>query len=440
MKSWTKAFHEKLTSAEQAVDLVRSGDRVYVHPGCAEPEVLVTALLKRAHQLSNVEIIHLLTLGNADYVKPEYRGHFRHNALFIGNNVRQAVVEGRADYTPIFLSEIEGLFTSGQLPLDGALVQLSPPDEHGYMSLGVGVDCTLTAARCARYVIAQVNDQMPRALGDSFLHVSKVTAIVETSRPLAELHPVPFTELQHRIALNVASLISDGATLQMGIGGIPDAVLTCLRDRKDLGIHSEMVSDGVIPLIESGAINGEKKTLHPGKVVSAFILGTQRLANFIHDNPIFEFHPTSYVNDPFIIAENEKMVAINSALQMDLTGQVCADSIGVTMYSGIGGQVDFLRGAARSKGGKPIIALPSTARNGTVSRIATVLDPGAGVVTSRGDVHYVVTEHGVAYLHGKTLRQRCEALIQIAEPAYRDQLYDFAYRAHYLEPKCVAVP
>jgi 4-hydroxybutyrate CoA-transferase len=440
MKSWTKAFQEKLTTAERAVEMVSSGDRVYVHPGCAEPETLVSALLKRASQLTNVEMVHLLTLGNADYVKPEYSGHFRHNALFIGSNVREAVVEGRADFTPIFLHEIEGLFTSGQLRLDGALVQLSPPDEHGYMSLGVGVDCTLTAARCARYVIAEVNDQMPRALGDSFLHVGKVSAIVETSHPLAELRPVPFTGLQHRIAKNAASLIPDGATLQMGIGGIPDAVLTCLRDHKDLGIHSEMVSDGVIPLIEAGAINGEKKTLNRGKVVAGFALGTHGLFNFIHDNPIFEFHPTSYVNDPFIIAQNEKMVAINSALQIDLTGQVCADSVGATLYSGIGGQVDFVRGAARSKGGKPIIALPSTAKNGTVSRIAPVLDSGAGVVTSRGDVHYVVTEHGIAYLHGKTLRERAEALIAIAEPAFRDQLYEFAYRAHYLEPKVVTVP
>ena len=439
MKSWTNAFREKLTTAERAVERVSSGDRVYVHPGCAEPETLVSALLKRAGQLANVEIVHLLTFGNADYVKPEYRGHFRHNALFIGSNVREAVTEGRADYTPIFLCEIERLFTSGQLPLDGALVQLSPPDEHGYMSLGVGVDCTLTAARCARYVIAEVNDRMPRALGDSFLHVTKVSAIVETSHPLAELLPVPFTELQHRIAQNVAALIPDGATLQMGIGGIPDAVLSCLRDRKDLGIHSEMVSDGVIPLIESGVVNGEKKTLHTGKVVAGFVLGTRRLADFIHDNPIFEFHPTSYVNDPFIIAQNENMIAINSALQIDLTGQVCADSIGTTLYSGIGGQVDFVRGAARSKGGKPIIAMPSTAKDGGVSRISSLLS-GAGVVTSRGDVHYVVTEHGVAYLHGKTLRQRAEALIAIADPAFRDQLYDFAYRVHYLEPKCVAVP
>ena len=439
MKSWTNAFREKLTTAERAVERVSSGDRVYVHPGCAEPETLVSALLKRADQLSNVEIVHLLTFGSADYVKPEYRGHFRHNALFIGSNVREAVTEGRADYTPIFLCEIERLFTSGQLPLDGALVQLSPPDEHGYMSLGVGVDCTLTAARCARYVIAEVNNQMPRALGDSFLHVNKVSAIVETSHPLAELHPVPFTELQHRIAQNVASLIPDGATLQMGIGGIPDAVLSCLRDRKDLGIHSEMVSDGVIPLIESGVVNGEKKTLHTGKVVAGFVLGTHRLASFIHDNPIFEFHPTSYVNDPFIIAQNENMIAINSALQIDLTGQVCADSIGTTLYSGIGGQVDFVRGAARSKGGKPIIAVPATAKDGTVSRISPLLS-GAGVVTSRGDVHYVVTEHGIAYLHGKTLRQRAEALIAIADPAFRDQLYDFAYRVHYLEPKFVSVP
>ena len=437
--SWVDQFRQRLTTAEQAVGMVRSGDSVYIHPGCATPEILVQALLQRKKELRDVSIIHLMTLGNADYVQPDCEGHFRCNALFIGGNVREAVAAGRADYTPVFLSEIENLFSSGALPLDFTFVQVSPPDEHGYMSLGVGVDCTLTAARCAHHVIAEMNHRMPRSLGDSFLHYSKVAAIVETSRPLVELKPEPFTDLQRRIAENVAELIPDGATLQMGIGGIPDAVLTCLRDRRDLGIHTEMFSDGVIPLIESGVVNGEKKTLHPGKVVVGFVLGTQRLFDFIHDNPIFEFHPIVYTNDPFIIAQNEKMVAINSALQVDLTGQVCADSLGTRPYSGFGGQVDYIRGAARSKGGKPIIALPSTAKNGTVSRIAPVLDPGAGVVTSRGDVHYVVTEHGVAYLHGKTLRQRAEALISIADPKFRDQLSDFAYRAHYLEPKTMLV-
>ena len=428
-------YKRKVTSAERAVEAVRSGDRVWIHEGCATPEILVKALLKRAHELRSVEINHMLTFGAADYTRPEYEGHFRHNGLFLGGNVREAVVEGRADYTPIFLSEIEELFSSGALPLDVAFIQVSPPDEHGYVSLGVGIDCTLTAARCARYVIAEVNEQMPRTLGDTFLHISKISAIVETSHPLPELQCPPFSPLQLRIAENVASLVPNGATLQIGIGGIPDAVLSCLRDRKDLGIHSEMCSDGVIPLIEAGVITGERKTIHRGKVVAGFVLGTKKLFQFIHENPIFEFHPTAYTNDPFVIAQNEKMVAINSAIQVDLTGQVCADSIGTKPYSGFGGQTDFVRGAARSKGGKPIIALPSTCKDGKVSRIAPVLDPGAGVVTSRADVHYVVTEHGVAYLHGKTLRQRAEAMIAIADPKFRDGLYEFAARARYLEAR-----
>jgi acyl-CoA hydrolase len=433
--TWPDEFRRKLTTAEQAVEAVRSGDRVWIHEGCATPEILVEALLKRAYELRNVEVIHMLTFGAADYTRPEYEGHFRHNGLFLGANVRGAVAEGRADYTPVFLSEIEELFSSGALPLDVAFIQVSPPDEHGYVSLGVAIDCTLTAARCARIVIAEVNHEMPRTLGDTFLHISKISAIVETSHPLLELQCPPFTPLQHRIAENVASLVPNGATLQIGIGGIPDAVLSCLRDRKDLGVHSEMVSDGVISLIEAGVITGERKTIHRGKIVAGFVLGTKRLFQFIHENPIFEFHPTAYTNDPFVVAQNEKMVAINSAIQIDLTGQVCADSIGTRPYSGFGGQLDFVRGAARSKGGKPIIALPSTAKDGSVSRIAPVLDPGAGVVTSRADVHYVITEHGVAYLHGKTLRQRAEALIAIADPKFRGELEEFAARARYLEPR-----
>jgi 4-hydroxybutyrate CoA-transferase len=433
--SWMDQFRRKLTSADQALEAVRSGDRLYIHAGCATPEPLITALMKRSSDLRRVEIVHMLTLGCADYVRPEYEGHFRHNALFLGANVREAVAAGRADYTPIFLSEIEELFCSGAMPLDVALVQTSPPDEHGYLSLGVGVDCTLTAARCARHVIAEVNEQMPRTLGDSFLHVDKVSAIVETSRPLLELQPEPCSEIHRRVAQNVASLIPNGATLQMGIGGIPNAVLECLRDKRELGVHTEMCSDDVIPLIEAGIINGERKTLHRGKIVTGFVLGAKKLFDFIHENPIFEFHPTAYTNDPYVIAQNERMVAINSAIQVDLTGQVCADSVGTRPYSGFGGQLDFIRGAARSKGGKPIIALPSTAKDGTVSRIAPTLDPGAGVVTSRGDVHYVVSEYGVAYLHGKTLRQRAEALISIAHPKFRDELYEFAVRAHYLEPQ-----
>jgi acyl-CoA hydrolase len=433
--TWTEAYRQRVTTSDEAVKVVQSGQRVYIHEGCGTPTPLIEALLRRAGELRHVELLHMLTFGAANYTKPEYEGVFRHSGLFLGPNVRAAVQEGRGDYTPIFLSEIEGLFTSGELPLDVVFIQTSPPDEHGYLSLGTSVDCGLTASRCARHLLIEVNDQMPRTFGDSFIHVSKASSIVETSRPLEELHVDRPTSVQDRIGQHVASLIPDGATLQTGIGGIPDSVLGYLRDHRDLGIHSEMCSDGVIPLIEAGVINGERKTLHRGKILIGFVLGTKTLFDFLHENPIFEMHPTSYVNDPFVIAQNERMVAINSAIQVDLTGQVCADSIGMKPYSGVGGQVDFIRGAARSKGGKPIIALASTAKNGTVSRIAPVLDPGAGVVTSRADVHYVVTEYGIAYLHGKTLRQRAEALIAIADPKFRDELYDFAVRARYLEPQ-----
>ncbi len=436
---WQRQFAPKLKTAEDAVSVVQSGDRVYVHPGCATPEVLVKALVKRAPELRDVEMCHMLTFGGAEYTRPEYEGHFRHNGLFLGGNVRQAVAEGRADYTPIFLSEIEELFRGGQLPLDVVLIQTSLPDEHGYLSLGTGVECTLTAAQNARFVIAEVNRQMPRSLGDTFLHISKVHAMVETDRPLLELPVEAPTALQRRIAANVASLIPDGAVLQTGIGGIPDAVLNQLHDRKHLAVHSEMCSDGVLDLIEAGVLTGERKNIHRGKIVIGFVLGTRRLFNFMHENPMFELHPTCYTNDPFVIAQNDRMVAINSAIQVDLTGQVCADSIGTKPYSGFGGQVDFIRGAARSKGGKPIIALPSTAKNGTVSRISPMLDPGAGVVTTRADVHYVVTEHGIAYLHGKTLRQRAEALIAIADPKFHNELFEFAERAHLLDSRGVLV-
>ena len=428
-------FRHKVVSAARALEAVRSGDRIWVHEGNATPEPLIQALLARAPELRNVEIVHMLTLGSADYTLPEYEGHFRHNGLFLGQNVRPAVAAGRADYTPIYLSEIEKLFWSGEMPLDVALIQTSPPDEHGYLSLGTSIDCTLSAALCARCVIAEVNDQMPRTLGDTFIHADKVAAMVETSRPLLELPSVPSTDVQHRIARHVAPLIPDGATLQLGIGGIPNAVLESLYDRKDLGIHSEMCPDGVVPLIEAGVITGARKTLHRGKAVAGFVLGTKRIFDCIHNNPAFEFHPTQYVNDPFVIAQNDRMVAINSAIQVDLTGQVCADSIGTTPYSGFGGQLDFIRGAARSKGGRPIIALPSTACHGRVSRIVPVLDPGAGVVTGRAEVHYVVTEYGVAYLWGKTLRQRTDALIAIADPRFRDELHDYAARAHYVEAR-----
>jgi len=322
--------------------------------------------------------------------------------------------------------------------IDVALIQVSPPDSHGFCSFGVGVDTTLTAAKKARFVIAQLNDQMPRTYGDSFIHVSDIDAIVESSRPLCELPKLEITDLHLAIARNVATLIEDGSTIQTGIGGIPDAVLLYLKDRKDLGVHTELLSDGIIPLIEAGVVNGRRKTLHPRKVVLAFALGTRKLFDFVHENPIFEFHPNAYTNNPILIAQNDYMVAINSALQVDITGQICADSIGTYFYSGIGGQVDFIRGATRSKGGKPIIALPSTAKNDTISRIVPTLDPGAGVVTSRGAAHYVVTEFGVAYLHGRSIRQRAGALIQIAHPNFRNQLYEYCERTRWLNSHVLA--
>ena len=431
--AWREDYARKCTSAAEALEAVRSRARVWIQSGCGTPSTLVSALVARAPSVHDVEVVHMMTLGSADYTRPEYEGRFRHRGLFLGANVREAVAAGRADYTPIFLSEIEDLFESGALPLDMVLMQVSPPDAHGFVSLGTTVDCTLAAARCAPIVIAEVNPQMPRTHGDTFLHVSRLTSVVETSHPLLELCTAQFTDMHLCVARNVVSLIPDGATLQTGIGGIPDAVLICLDDKRDLGIHTEMCSDGVIELIESGVVNGARKSLHRGKIVLAFVLGTRRLFDFIHENSIFEFRLISYTNDPFVVAQNDRMVAINSALQVDLTGQVCADSIGTKPYSGFGGQIDFMRGAARSKGGVPVIALPSTALGGEVSRIVPVLDPGAGVVTSRADVHYVVTEHGIAYLHGKTLRERAEALIAIADPRFRQDLEDFALRAHYLE-------
>ena len=431
--SWSEEYRRKLMSAAQALEAVKSGNRVWIQSGCGTPSPLVDALVAQAPHLNNVEIVHMMTLGSADYTRPEYEGHFRHRGLFLGANVREAVAQGRADYTPIFLSEIEGLIESGSMPLDVVLMQVSPPDEHGFVSLGTTVDCTLTATRYAGVVIAEVNDRMPRTHGDTSIHISRISSIVETSRPLLELPAEQSTPTHMRVARNVASLIPNGATLQTGIGGISEAVLHCLDDKHDLGIHTEMCSDGVIDLMESGIINGDRKSLHRGKAVLAFVLGSRKLFDFIHDNPTFEFRSLSYTNDPFVVAQNDRMVAINSALQIDLTGQVCADSLGTRPYSGFGGQLDFIRGAARSKGGVPIIALPSTARDGTLSRIVPMLEPGAGVVTSRADVHYVVTEHGIAYLHGKTLRERAEALIAIADPRFRAELEDFAVRSHYLE-------
>ncbi|HUN65012.1 MAG TPA: acetyl-CoA hydrolase/transferase C-terminal domain-containing protein [Bacteroidota bacterium] len=434
---WIERYKSKLRTAREAVSIIQSGQRVYVHPGCAMPEVLVDAMCDRAFELVNIEVIHLLTVGQPRYSKPEMEGHIRHNALFIGRNVRTAVNEGRADFTPIFLSEIPGLFYRGILPIDVALVHVSPPDEHGFCSFGVGVECTKPATEVAKHIIAQINPNMPRTLGDCFIHVDKFTSCVEADVPLQELPQVDndLTPEEigtfERIGRNIADLIEDGSTLQLGIGAIPDAVLRYLQGKKHLGMHTEMFADGVMKLVEDGVITNEKKTLHPGKMIASFVLATRPLFNFINNNPIIEFHPSHYVNDPYIVSRNDRMVAINSAIEVDITGQVCADSIGMRFYSGFGGQLDFIRGASRSKGGKPIIALPSTAKDGKLSRIVASLSPGAGVTTTRGDVHYVVTEFGVADLYGKTVRQRAQALIDIAHPDFREELDRFAVEQKY---------
>ncbi|HVO74073.1 MAG TPA: acetyl-CoA hydrolase/transferase C-terminal domain-containing protein [Ignavibacteriaceae bacterium] len=428
--SWIENYKSKVCTAEKAVSVIKSGDRVYVHPGAATPEVLLNAMCARYKDLANVEVFHILTLGISPYSSPEYDGHFRHNALFIGKNVRQAVNEGRADFTPVFLGEIPSLFYSGILPVDVALINVSPPDKYGFCSFGVGVETTKSATEVAKVIIAQINPNQPRALGDCFIHIDKIDYCVEVDEPLKELKPEEEAskeeqELFEKIGKNIAGLIEDGSTLQMGIGNIPDAVLHYLDDKKDLGIHTEMFSDGIIKLVEKGILTNEKKTLHPGKIITSFVLGSKKLYEFIDNDPLMEFHPSQYTNDPYIIAANDKMVAINSAIQVDLTGQVCADSIGPKFYSGFGGQLDFIRGASRSKEGKPVIALPATAKGGQISRIVPFLNLGAGVTTTRGDVHYVVTEYGIADLYGKTILQRAKALIDISHPAFREELEQY---------------
>ena len=426
MHNWQEKYQSKVSTPQDAVSRVRSGQRVFIGSGAAEPQLLVKALSDRGPELADTQITHILTLGVAPYADPKLQDGFRHNALFIGPNVREAVAEGRADFTPVFLSEVPRLFRRGKMPIDVALIQVSPPDEHGYCSYGVSVDVTKAGAESARHVVAEVNPNMPRTLGDCFIHVDNIDALVPSDVPILEVPAGKIDKVAKRIGQHIADLIQDGSTLQLGIGTIPDAVLSCLGDKKDLGIHSEMLSDGVIDLVESGVINGSRKNIHNGKIVVSFVLGTRRLYDFVDNNPMCEFHPSEFINDPFRIAQNDRVVAINSALQVDLTGQVCADSLGTYFYSGIGGQVDFIRGASRSHQGRPIIALPSTASGGKVSRITPTLTPGAGVVTSRGDVHYVVTEYGIADLHGKTIRERAMALIHIAHPDHREQLMEEA--------------
>jgi acetyl-CoA hydrolase len=419
---WQDDYRARRTTAAEAVRAVNSGERVYLGSGCAVPHALVEALTARATELTGVEILQVLTIGPAPYTARELADHFRCNALFIGPNVREAVNEGRADYVPVHLHQAPELLRDGSLPLDHAFVVVSPPDEHGFCSFGIEVAVTKPAALAARRIVAEVNRHMPRTLGDSFIHVSKIDAFVEVDRALDTWRPAEPNPTEKRIGEHVAGLVEDGACLQVGIGGIPGAVLDFLDERRDLGVHTEMFSDGLQRLIERGVVTGERKNFHPGKVVAGFLLGSRELYDFAHDNAQIEFHPSDYVNNPFNIARNDRMIAVNGALQVDLTGQVCADSLGTSFYSGFGGQVDFMRGAALSRGGLAVTALPATAREGTLSRIIPVLDSGAGVVVTRADVNVVVTEFGVARLRGRNVRQRAAALIEVADPRFRDDL------------------
>lgn len=425
-------YRSKLVSVDDAIAHVPSGSRLFLGSGCAEPQTLVRGLCRQADRLTGVEVCSLLTLGVANYVQEEFLGHFRHNAYFIGANVRDAVRRGRADYTPVFLSEIPDLLRSGQQRIDVALLQLSPPDSRGNCCFGIHLDVQRAALDSARLVIAEINPNMPRTYGATSVPLSQIDLCVEVHTPLLELpySPEP-DEIAMEIGMHVAQLVENGSCLQLGIGSIPNAVARFLDDRRHLGLHTEMFSDGVLGLLENGNVDNTQKTVLPGKTVTSFTMGTRRLYDYVDGNPSVEYHPSDFVNDPRVICQNDKMVAVNSALQVDLTGQVCSDSLGYDFYSGIGGQVDFIRGSAMSRGGKPIIALPSTAKGGRVSRIVPHLDEGAGVVTSRGDVHYVVTEYGVAYLHGKTIRERALALIGVAHPDFRAELQSFVKEKHY---------
>ena len=434
---WNSIYESRITTAQEAVRSIKSGNRIFLTGNVSVPQKVLAALVEYAPNLENVEICQALTIGPADYVKPEMEGHLRVNTLFISQNVRKAVQEGRADFTPVLLSEFPLLFKRGLLPLDAAIIHVSPPDEHGFCSLGVEVGLTKSAAESAKIIIAEVNQRMPRTLGDSFIHVSRLHCIIPVNYPIPEMamSEEGNSAVVEKIAGHIAELIPDGATMQLGIGAIPDAVLKYLHHKKDLGVHSELFSDGVIDLVNEGVLTNARKTLHTGKIIAGFMLGTKQLYDWADDNPLIELHRTEYVNDPFVIAQNERMVAINSAIEVDLTGQVCADSIGPKLYSGVGGQLDFIYGASRAKDGVPIIALPSTTtlRDGTlISRITCMLKEGAGVVTTRNHVRYVVTEYGVADLYGKTIRHRAQQLIKIAHPHFRVDLSKQARELHYL--------
>lgn len=419
---WRELYKEKVISASEAADKIKNGYRVVIGHAAGEPKAVIDAMVRDSDKFSNIEIVHMIGMGTGGYVKEEKEFNFRHNSLFAGSSTRNAIADGRADFTPCFFSEIPKLFREEYLKVNVAIIQISTPDEHGFCSFGVSNDYTKPAAECADIVIAEINPNMPRTLGDSFIHVKDIDHIVEANYPLIEIKPSEIGEVEKAIGKNCAELIEDGSTLQLGIGSIPDAVLLFLKDKKDLGIHSEMISDGVLELVESGVINNKKKTLHKDKMVVTFFMGTKKFYNFIDNNPMIEMHPVDYVNDPCIIGKNDNMVSINSCIQIDLMGQVAAESMGLKQFSGVGGQVDFVRGANISSGGKSIIAMPSTAAKGTISRIVPFLEEGTAVTTSRNDVQYVITEYGIAGLKGKSLKERARALINIAHPNFRAQL------------------
>ena len=435
-----RPYEDKRTSLEEALGLIETGDHIFIGSACGEPQYLANGLVEKASHLADNEILHVHTLGVAPYAKPIYSDRFRLNAFFVGINTREAVAEGRADYTPIFLSDLPRLISKGTVPIDVALIQTTPPDEHGFCSLGVSVEVTKTAAQKAKLVIAQVNREMPRVLGDSFVHTDDLDAIVEHDETILE-SPRPQKDIvSERIARHVSELIDDESTLQVGIGSVPDSVLDALADKKDLGIHTELLTEGVVDLVENEVITCEKKTVNRGKIIASFAMGTRRLYDFIDNNPMVEFYESNYVNNPFVISQHEKMVAINQALEIDLTGQVCSDSLGYRFYSGLGGQADFMRGAILSEGGKAITVLPSTAKNGTISRIRSLLTTGAGIVLTRGDVDYVATEYGVTSLRGKTISERALSLINIAHPKSRNDLLEWAKKHYYVPPEVLPFP
>ncbi|MDW8048287.1 MAG: GNAT family N-acetyltransferase [Nitrososphaerota archaeon] len=436
----SRSYDEKKMGLKEALELIRTGDHIFVGSACGEPQYLVNGLVEKASHLEDNEILHVHTLGVAPYTRPIYSERFRLNAFFVGINTREAVAQGRADYTPVFLSDLPRLIRRGMIPIDVALIQVTPPDEHGFCSLGVSVEITKTAAENAKLVIAQVNREMPRVLGDSFIHVNQIDVVVEHDEPILEMPRRERDIVSERIARYVSQLVDDESTLQIGIGSIPDSVLDALVDKRDLGIHTELLTEGVVDLVEDGVVTCAKKTINRGKIIASFAMGTRRLYDFIDNNPMVEFYESDYVNNPLVISQHEKMVAINQALEIDLTGQVCSDSLGYRFYSGLGGQADFIRGAMLAKNGKAITVIPSTAKEGKISRIKPHLSSGAGVVLTRGDVDYVVTEYGIANLRGKSIKERALSIINIAHPRFRNSLLEWAKRRHYVPQEVLPFP